>query len=635
MKVIFKNDAVQNIHFILKREWIEKNINGCFAAQSVPGINTRRFHGLLSFLPKGYNEPVNILANMEESLKINDFSYYFSTSQYKEHISPNGYKFMSEFRSSPYPQYIYNIKNIMIQKDLMILPDQNTLIIHYKFLQYNNNRLKLILKPYFTFKNIFELKKSHVEMATDAYEEDNIVNYRPYNDLGIYFSVTDGEYIPSPLWYYNFWHIFDNPVSSDEDYFNPGFFEVNIGQKLDYYFAISDKKISFEEAEILFNEEKKRREKIFINNDKKIFIEKELSVQLNKYVEKINDEIYFKNSPLASKIDLNSFFTIFPFLLQKEENTDFALSSYFALKKLLTKNFLPDNYKFSTKTKLFETPLPNLFFITSTYFGLIAKPFLVPKLIDREFFEELLQGIIKNKYLRLKLDHKGWLNYIKGESEYYWHYPLGLQSIPCKIKIDEVFLNLLWYNSVCVFAELTKSDKTFFLKKILKFKKNLKKQLATELISSESGECCLLRDVLILTLPFSPCAESEKAKLNIRIKENLTPFGLKVVCKDENSPIELALPVGLYLYLFHLLNTMDIIKFKKILDHYLVTGINHLYDGTIMNYTEAFQIRNGKYRKFGDNYSGINLVLFDFWYKKKNEIEEKIKSDAEARIPDA
>ena len=77
MKIFFKKDAVQNINFILKREWIERNSNGCFATQSIPGINTRRFHGLFSFYPPGRTEPMNILPNMEESIKINDFLVTF------------------------------------------------------------------------------------------------------------------------------------------------------------------------------------------------------------------------------------------------------------------------------------------------------------------------------------------------------------------------------------------------------------------------------------------------------------------------------------------------------------------------------------------------------------------------------
>ncbi len=631
MKISFKKDALSNIEFILKREWIEKNRNGCFAIQSIPGVNTKRFHGLFNLINKNTQEIIGVLPYLENTLVLNDLSYCLSSIQYSDQIFPDGYKLMSEFNYVTHPVFVYKIKDVEVEKELLILPDRNVLIVHYAVKNQNRgNKLRLVIKPFFSIKNILELKISDAVMAKDAYVEGDLVSYQPYSAESCYYlSATGSEYLPSPLWYYDFWHTFDKPEPSKEDYYNPGFFNINVEAKGggDYYFVISDERITTEEAVILFEKEKARRLQKFSENEGDIFLPKVISGEIDKFIFKDNNEYYYQNFPFTLRSDINSFLIIFPILYSMDSKRAISIKLFNSVRKLLTKNFIPDAYKLLTKIKLFETPIPALSSVIAYYIGYTMRNSILQVLDMKKFMEEVINGILKNKYPRLKTDRGGWLTYIDPASEYYWYFPFGIQSFPCKIVLDEVFLNLMWYNTVSAFLDIHKKEKSIFNVRLGKLKKSLGKKLMNVEFGAETSDCSILKHIVALSLPFKGLKEETYEKLSREVKKNMTPFGLKVTINIEGVERIITLPIGLYIYLHYLNQHCEKYEFKKALDHYLLPGLNHLYDGAIMHYTEAFEIINGQYVKMGSNFSGINIIFFDAWYIKKIMLDKEIRAE--------
>ena len=80
----------------LKKEWIITNGLGGYAASTIIGANTRRYHGL--FIAP-LNPPAKrhlILSKLDESIEIKGKKYELFTNIGKNYIS-DGYKYLEEF----------------------------------------------------------------------------------------------------------------------------------------------------------------------------------------------------------------------------------------------------------------------------------------------------------------------------------------------------------------------------------------------------------------------------------------------------------------------------------------------------------------------------------------------------------
>ena len=72
---------------MLKREWVITNGIGGYAASTMLGANTRKYHGLLV---APFNPPANryvILSKVDESIEINGKEYVLTTNLCENYIS--------------------------------------------------------------------------------------------------------------------------------------------------------------------------------------------------------------------------------------------------------------------------------------------------------------------------------------------------------------------------------------------------------------------------------------------------------------------------------------------------------------------------------------------------------------------
>src|SRR4051794_34414602 len=90
-----------------RREWLETNGLGGFAASSLIGMNTRRYHGLLVAAWRPPTGRLVMLSRFEEILFIDGQKYDLSANQYPGAVQPEGYRYLSSFRLDPYPIWAY------------------------------------------------------------------------------------------------------------------------------------------------------------------------------------------------------------------------------------------------------------------------------------------------------------------------------------------------------------------------------------------------------------------------------------------------------------------------------------------------------------------------------------------------
>src|SRR5437588_12397030 len=97
----FGPEICRNLEAATQREWLETNGIGGFASSTIIGLDTRRYHGLLTAATKPPVGRVVLLSKLEETLVIDSARFELSTNQYQGAIHPRGHLSLNSFRLDP------------------------------------------------------------------------------------------------------------------------------------------------------------------------------------------------------------------------------------------------------------------------------------------------------------------------------------------------------------------------------------------------------------------------------------------------------------------------------------------------------------------------------------------------------
>ena len=98
------NLSAMSLHDLMDREWLAVNHLGGYASQSILGLNTRKYHGLLVAAMSPPVRRMVILSRVEEFVRISGRIDPLSCAEYPGAIHPNGRTFFKAFSPTPYPR---------------------------------------------------------------------------------------------------------------------------------------------------------------------------------------------------------------------------------------------------------------------------------------------------------------------------------------------------------------------------------------------------------------------------------------------------------------------------------------------------------------------------------------------------
>ena len=128
----FSSDICGNLDQALGREWLETNGLGGFASSTITGINTRRYHGLLTAATRPPVGRVVMLSKLEETLVLEGRRYDLSANRYPGVVHPQGYQYLRSFRLDPFPVFTYSVEGTEIEKTVFMPEGENTVVVQYE-----------------------------------------------------------------------------------------------------------------------------------------------------------------------------------------------------------------------------------------------------------------------------------------------------------------------------------------------------------------------------------------------------------------------------------------------------------------------------------------------------------------------
>lgn len=218
----FGADVLRNPEASLQREWLETNGIGGFASSTVWGMNTRRYHGLLTAATKPPLGRMVLLSKLEETVFLDGAPFELSTNRFPGVLHPRGFEHLAQFRLDPFPVTRYNAGGIEIEKTVFMAHGENTTVVQYVVL--GNRPCTLEIRPLTAFRDYHSLAHRNDNLQSGFGSAGGVIAFRPYDGVPtLYFAHDEAEIRNTGLWYFRFEYDRERERGLDftEDLFNP------------------------------------------------------------------------------------------------------------------------------------------------------------------------------------------------------------------------------------------------------------------------------------------------------------------------------------------------------------------------------------------------------------------------------
>lgn len=553
----------------LTKEWLITNGIGGFASQSVLGINTRKYHGLLIAPLMPPARRYVILAKIDESIEIDGKEEILYSNICKNYIS-EGYKRLESFEKVYNPVFNYQTEEgIKIEKQISMVYGKNIVCIYYK-VENTDKDITMKIAPVMNYRDFHCMNTNHEYQINQKISENKArITVDGNKILPIYLYSKEGKYIEHQNdTFKNMFYVEEEKRGfyPEEDLFVPGRYEIDIKANSTKEFTIVcglEENIEEIDGKVVIQKEKERIDKIV--NDSKLVDKK----QSKSDQEKMRDLVIASDNFVTyrQKFSLHTIIAGFPWfldwgrdtlisfegLLLKTKRFEIAKEVLLMMTKDIKYGLVPNGYSGYDSRPLYNSVDSSLLLIEA-----VSK--YLEYTDDYDFVKNNLYMILKNiiesfqKGINVDdsnifMDKDGLISAGTPETQLTWmDAKVGNFAVtPRNGKAVE--LNSLWYNALKVVANLAEK---FDDKKVQEEYEKLAKKVRTNFnkkFYNEKNKC--LDDVigseeirpnqlyaLATTYPVM-ILTNEKAKEMLRTvtKELYTKYGLATLSKKDQKYI--------------------------------------------------------------------------------------------------
>jgi len=546
MMLSFDASVCTDLKESTSKEWLETNGLGGFACSTISGINTRRYHSLLTIATTPPVGRIRILSKVEESLSIEDQFYNLSANIYPNAIYPNGYKYMTRFDLRPFPTWTFEIEGVIIEKSLFMPYGLNAVICRYRVIDNPEIKCTLHLKPLVCFVEYHSLQHSNSLIDTSFEQIGDHVLIKPYPDLPeIFFSHNADQVNKTAHWYMNF----EYPIEKErgfeyhEDLFQP--FELKFELNKDAILIVSTDKIPVNKASELATAEIERR-RLLADNEKDEFL-REIRLASDQFIAKRGDGYtILAGYPWFSDWGRDTMVSLEGLTLCTDRPV-IAKNILFEFSKHISQGMLPNCFN-EDGTLEYNTADATLWYFQAT--RAYAQKTGDYDFIKQHLYEKLADIIawhLRGTRFNIHVDTDGLLFVGEDDSQLTWM-DARVEGKAVTPRIGKpVEVQALWFNALKIMSEFAdifgyESEKSLYnsMAEIAAYSFN-------QLFWNENEEC--LYDVLAnghvdasirpnqifaVSLPFSMLKIDRAKKVVEKVeRELLTPFGLRSLSPND------------------------------------------------------------------------------------------------------
>jgi predicted glycogen debranching enzyme len=248
----FDQETCGNLDAALQHEWLETNGLGGFAASTLVGLNTRRYHGLLVAATQPPVGRMMLLSKLEETLVLLDGAgtahrFELSANQYPGIVHPQGQRYLKQFRLDPFPIFTYGVEGVAIEKAVFMVQGENTVCVQYNVRNkpgFSNafggekpglfRMGSLQIRPLMAFRDFHATTHENDALNAHVEVQTGVVTVRPYASLpSLHLAHNANAVDANGFWYRNFEYAVERERGLDfqEDLFSPFAFQFDLAQQ--------------------------------------------------------------------------------------------------------------------------------------------------------------------------------------------------------------------------------------------------------------------------------------------------------------------------------------------------------------------------------------------------------------------
>jgi predicted glycogen debranching enzyme len=202
----FDRSICSHLSIAETREWLVTNGIGGYAAGTVAGLPTRRYHGLLIV---ALDPPVNrtlLLTKLDETVEYHGKTYELSASRWADGtVEPGGFQYVERFFfEGSIPVWTFAIGGARLEKRIWMQPGENTTYIRYDFTQ-GKRPISLVLEA------IVNHRDHHIETQDDPRKVavgpiENGISITFQGSQPFYLFCQNAQIYPESEWYRGYFY---------------------------------------------------------------------------------------------------------------------------------------------------------------------------------------------------------------------------------------------------------------------------------------------------------------------------------------------------------------------------------------------------------------------------------------------
>lgn len=246
----------------IEKEWLLTNGIGGFAASTIIGGNTRRYHGLLVAALKPPVQRYLVLSQLHETVITGGSTYNlhaFSTGDYVM----KGFHHLQSFELDPLPVFTYIIGDLIIKKTITMVYGENTVAVVYH-VKSGSEEVTLRLTPLVDFRD-YHGDSSRYYMKFGQKSAKDSTQIRPFDmEQIISLCCKESSFVPAEhCWFENMYYAAEQErgLHASEDHYIPGSFDIMVEARRDKvitFIGTLEKDRDFADGRYLVDAEKAR-----------------------------------------------------------------------------------------------------------------------------------------------------------------------------------------------------------------------------------------------------------------------------------------------------------------------------------------------------------------------------------------
>jgi predicted glycogen debranching enzyme len=284
----FTEQICANFDESTSREWLETNGLGGFASSTIAGINTRRYHALLTAAAKPPVGRMVLLSKFEEVFVVNGVRYELSANQYSGAVHPRGFLYLKRFRLDPFPVFTFSAGGVELEKTIFMVHGENTTAIEYRVMSAPADaQISLELRPLIAFRDYHSLVHENSAVRREFRSSPGLLSLQPYDGVPeLHLAHNALAAAQAGYWYRNFEYAIERERGLDyqEDLFNPCALTFEISSERRAIVIASTKAHDVRDLDALRTSEGERRARIVASCPVDDDVARQLTVAADQYI---------------------------------------------------------------------------------------------------------------------------------------------------------------------------------------------------------------------------------------------------------------------------------------------------------------------------------------------------------------